>query len=81
MFPLKNLAHKELRIYHDDPVLIIIQFMVLIPIIQLVSEFLAEPRLEMAPQTFQMDGLLREMQEIENTHLRHVPQTGRFSIQ
>jgi len=43
---------------------------------ELVSEFLAEPRLETAPATFHMDSLLREMYEIENTHLAQAPMTA-----
>ncbi len=44
--------------------------------LQLVSEFLADQRKDAAPQTFQMDSLLREMHEIENRRMHHAPVTG-----
>ncbi|ELT95480.1 hypothetical protein CAPTEDRAFT_220978 [Capitella teleta] len=40
---------------------------------ELVNEFLSEQRQAVAPGTFQMDGLLREMQEIEGARMRHAP--------
>ena len=43
----------------------------------MVNEFLAEPVRNMAPQTFHMDGLLREMHEIDGAQMRHAPQRGK----
>jgi len=45
---------------------------------QLVSEFMQDQRRQMAPATFQMDSLMREMQEIEGA--RMVPQRGAIYI-
>lgn len=48
----------------------------------LVNEFLSDPRAKMAPTTFHMDSLLREMQEIEGARHRQPPQRGqRYMIE
>lgn len=41
---------------------------------ELVDEFLTGQRINMAPQTFHMGGLLQEMREIEEQEYKHAPQ-------
>ena len=43
---------------------------------ELVNEFLSDPHAKMAPTSFRMDTLLREMQEIEGARHRQTPQRG-----
>ena len=43
---------------------------------QLVNEFLSEQKQNLAPATFNMNSLLKEMQEIEDVRMREAPQRG-----
>ena len=45
-------------------------------LIQLVNEFLSEQKQNLAPATFNMNSLLKEMQEIEDVRMREAPQRG-----
>ena len=50
---------------------------------ELVSEFLQQQedgRQRMAPTSFHMDSLLREMHEIEGARHRHAPLPGWFAV-
>ena len=45
---------------------------------ELVNEFMSEQRTKMAPTSFRMDSLLREMQEIEGARHRQAPLRGGY---
>ena len=47
--------------------------------LQLVNEFLSEQKQNLAPATFNMNSLLKEMQEIEDVRMREAPQRGEGS--
>ena len=41
-----------------------------------MNEFLSEQKQNLAPATFNMNSLLKEMQEIEDVRMREAPQRG-----
>lgn len=47
---------------------------------ELVNEFVSDSRAKMAPTSFRMDSLLREMQEIDGARMRHAPLQGGYKF-